>query len=107
MHQNIFFKHRRSEFEKYRLLKNNKARKNNVFSKSILQKAVLAYLISYLCYYTSTEGQTIIGRLPNHLKPLCAKITTVQNAQNYHGKYLGFIWIIIPKIIVSITSAKK
>jgi hypothetical protein len=40
-------------------------------------------------------------------KQLCKKILSVQGECKYNGLYLGFVWFIIPKIIINIKSLKE
>lgn len=78
----------------------------NVFNNLIKQKAALTYVVSYYCF-CNRENPKIVENLPASIKGLCALIKKMQQHLKYQGHYLGFIWFIIPKIIINMQNARK
>ena len=59
-------------------------------------KAVLAYLITYYCKSIAKSR----NKFQIRSKVLKDEIERLRN--NYEGRFLGFVWLVIPKIIIKI-----
>ncbi len=67
-----------------------------------MDKAILCYVISYFCYCMkdAKESRETLRNMES-MRPFCLKVAKIQEELDYEGKFLGFIWVVIPKIIVN------
>ena len=96
IHLNIFFNGDHKEIEVYKRMSLAKLKNSNAFSKAVRTKAALAYLITYYCKNNAKSR----SRFQMRNKVLKDEIERLRNT--YEGRFLGFVWLVIPKIIIKI-----